>query len=414
MTFQTVRGMRDLLPAEMRKKQFVIDRLRAAFEKYGFEPLQTPALESLELLGAKGGAGEEIKREIYAFKDQGDRDVGMRFDFTVPIARVVAGNPGLPKPFKRYQIGEVWRYDRPGAERWREFTQADVDVFGVPGVAADFLCVQVAIDAMRALGFKDFKVRLNNRSVLDAMMETARVPPAKRLDAFRAIDKLDKLGWDGVRAELKARGVPKIEELARLIQKNDLAGLEKTESGKRGLAELKEFLEMAENAGVKKFVDVDLSLVRGLEYYTGLVFEITAGGKTSCGAGGRYDKLIGLYGGQPTPATGISFGVDRLVTLMEKDGLFPPLGPPAMLVAAANDDVRAKAEQVALALREKGVACETDLMGRSLRKQFDYANSRGITKILIVGPKDLAEGMVTLRDMATGKEERKKLADLTK
>ena len=196
--YQTVRGMRDLGPEEMRKRQFFWDKVRGVYESYGFSRLETPALESFDLLSAKGGGGEEIRSEIYAFKDQGGRELGMRFDMTVPTARYVASDASMPKPFKRYCYGQVWRYDRPQAGRYREFTQCDIDIFGVDSAAADFEIFAATVDAFRALGFKKFVVRVNNKKLLAGLMDAAKIPDGKKLDAWRAIDKQDKIGWEGV------------------------------------------------------------------------------------------------------------------------------------------------------------------------------------------------------------------------
>jgi histidyl-tRNA synthetase len=399
--YQTVRGMRDYLPEEAAKREYVFAKCRAAFEAYGFQPLETPAVESIELLTAKGGGGEEIEKEIYAFNDKGERRIGLRYDLTVGTARVVASEQ-LAKPFKRYCIAKVWRYDRPQAGRYREFTQADIDVFGVESVDADLECLLVTKRVFDSLGFKGYVIKVNNKALLQAMMAECFVPQGQQLDALRSIDKLDKLGWEGVEAELDARNVEGKERLIEFLKSNK----------KLECAALDELVAKAKAAGVP--VEYDATLVRGLEYYTGNVFEIRAGGKWSCGGGGRYDKMVELYGGTPTPAVGISYGVERVVQLMDEAGIMPKLTAVDVLVAAVNDSVRAKALEIAEGLRAAGVRCETDLIGKALRKQFDYANAKGIPRIVIVGPKDLENGEATVRDMVSGKEDRVKLGSLAK
>ena len=401
--YQPVRGMRDFFPEEMRKRQHVIGKIERVFQLYGFEPLDTPALESQELLKAKGGGGEEILKEIYAFNDQGGRGLGLRFDFTVPAARVIASNSALAKPFKRYQIGKVWRYDRPQAGRYREFTQADIDIFGVVGVEADWEVLDCTIAVFEGLGFKEFKIRVNNKKILEALMEKAGIPGDKRLDALRALDKLDKIGWEGVEGELKAREVPG-DELIKLIKANKPLG--------EGKEEIEKLLSLAGEKA--KYLEFDLSLVRGLEYYTGNVFEVVAGGQWSCGGGGRYDELIGLYGGKPTPAVGVSYGVERVIQLMDEQGLLAGERNKVVFVAAVRDEVRGKAREIVAMLRDAGVASEYDLLGRNLRKQFDYCNAKGINKVVIAGPKELAEGMIVLRDMESGEEWKIRLKALIK
>ncbi len=399
--YQTVRGMRDFLPEEARKRQFVFAKCRQVFEKYGFQPLETPAVEPLELLTAKGGGGDEIENEIYSFKDKGDRSLGLRYDLTVGTARVVASS-ALAKPFKRYYIDKVWRYDRPQAGRYREFTQADIDIFGVRGVDADVECLLVTKRAFDALGFKEYAIKANSKKLLEALMVECGIPAGQQLDALRSIDKLDKVGWEGVEEELDARGVEGKEKLVGFLKSNKRLECE----------ELDTLIAKCEALGVP--VEYDATLVRGLEYYTGNVFEIRAGGKWSCGGGGRYDNMVQLYGGQETPAVGISFGIERVIQLMDEAGIMPNIPPADVLVAAAKDEVRDKAAEIAEALRDKGINCEIDLSGRTLSKQFDYANSKGIPKVVVLGPREIEAGEANVKDMSSGEEKKVKLDELAK
>ncbi len=203
MKFQTPRGTRDFLPEDMMKRQFVIDTARTVFENWGFDPLDTPAFEEYDLLTAK--SGEAVKDEIYHFKDKSDRDLGLRFDFTVPLARVVVNNPDIPKPFRRYQLGPVWRYDRPGSGRYREFWQADVDIVGAAGAPADAEVVACACDALRKMGMSNFYVKVNNRKIINSFLGKLNLDAP---DILRSIDKLEKIGDDGVKEELKEKGSP--------------------------------------------------------------------------------------------------------------------------------------------------------------------------------------------------------------
>jgi histidyl-tRNA synthetase len=411
--YQTVRGMRDLEPEEMQKRQFFWDKVRKVYESYGFERLETPAVESFKLLAAKGGGGKEIKKEIYYFKDQSDRELGLRFDMTVPTARYVASNASIPKPFKRYCYGQVWRYDRPQAGRYREFTQCDIDVFGAKTAEADFEIFAATVDAFKALGFKDFVVRVNNKKLLTGLMDAAKIPEENKLDAWRAIDKQDKIGWDGVREELKERNVPNINKIIELIQDNKITDkMTATEIGAEGKKEIDAFLALCKAAGKSNYVKIDLSLVRGLEYYTGITYEVIAGGKWSCGGGGRYDNMIKLFGGQNTPAVGISYGVDRVIQLMSEAKLFPETERTQCFIIAVNDSVRLKCIEIAEELRTKGMKIETDLSGKNMRKQFDYVNNKKIKKAVIIGPKELENNEATIKDMDTGKEKKIKIEDL--
>ncbi|MEM5814228.1 MAG: histidine--tRNA ligase [Candidatus Aenigmatarchaeota archaeon] len=404
--FQAPKGTKDWLPDEAERWQIVLDTVRKAFEKYGFRPLETPAFEPFELLAAKGGIGEAVKEEIYYFKDKGGRELGLRFDLTVPLARVLANNSNLPKPFKRYQIGKVWRYDNPQAGRFREFWQADVDTVGSSDMLSDAECVTAVCEALEQLGFKEIKVRLNNRKLLQALFVKAGVKEPQLLEAFRSVDKLDKIGTDGVKKELDGKGIAwkGIEEIIKL--KGD--ALEKIEDkyGKiDGLNELKEFLKCAKALGIDKYLEIDLSLVRGLEYYTGPVFEVMLGdAKLSCGGGGRYDKLIAVLGGPDMPATGMSIGLNRVVGLMEERGMFRADGTKKVFVASVNDFVRADAAKICQKLRKDGVMAETDLARRKLSKQMEYAAALNFSHVIVVGPKELEKKCIKLRDMRTGKE----------
>lgn len=416
MTFQTPKGTKDWLPDEAERWQTVLDTVRKAFEKYGFRPMETPAFESFELLAAKGGTGDAVRDEIYNFKDKGGRELGLRFDLTVPMARVLANNANLPKPFKRYQIGKVWRYDNPQAGRFREFWQADVDTIGSSNPLADAECVAALCEALEQLGFKEIKVRLNNRKLLQALFLKAGVKEAQLLEAFRSVDKMDKIGADGVKRELEDKKISwkGIEEIIKL--KGDvLENIEDNYGAVEGLAELKEFLKYAKILGIDKYLEIDLSLVRGLEYYTGPVFEVMLGdAKLSCGGGGRYDKLIKILGGPDLPATGISIGLNRVVGLMEEKKMFKADLRKKVFVASVNDFVRGDAAKICQRLRKDGIIAETDLADRKLSKQMEYAAALNFAYVIIVGPKELESGKAKVRDMKTGKEKDVALDKLAK
>jgi histidyl-tRNA synthetase len=408
MSYQPAKGTKDFLPEEMRKWQWVIDRIREVYERYGFAPLETPAFESFELLSAKGGLGEAVREEIYNFKDKGGRELGLRFDFTVPLARVLANNPNLPRPFKRYQIGKVWRYDNPQALRYREFWQADADTIGSQSMMADAECIAVAVDCLKAIGFKEFNIRVNNRKLIECIMEKVGVPKEKMADAFRSVDKMDKIGESGVERELDGKGIDAKKVLAavRLEGKNEelLQKVEEKFGASEGLNELNELLKLAKQMGIEKWIKIDLSLVRGLDYYTGPVFEVALGGGVSAGGGGRYDKLIKVMGGPDLPATGISLGLSRVVALADEKGLLKADPPARVFVAAVNDWARPDVLKLVQGLRNDGITAETDIAGRKLAKQMEWAGAAGFPFVAIVGPEELKKGSVKLRDMKTGKE----------
>ncbi len=410
MSFKTVRGMQDFLPERAAKKKWIEDTCRRVFESYGFRPFETPIVEEFELLAKKGGAGEAIKEEIYYFKDKSKRELGLRFDLTVPLGRVVASNPQLPRPFKRYAIGRVYRYDRPQAKRWREFTQADFDILGSDSPLADFEILSVAIDVMRALGFREseFKVKINSRPLLQEIAICCGVENKKIVDCFRCIDKLDKIGKKGVEKELKQKGI-KTQILGQLSVKNPENLKLKNPSP---LKEIMGLLRLLKKSKLDRFVELDLSLARGLEYYTGMVAEVTVANSPSVGGGGRYDKLIESYGGKPTPAVGCSFGVERLLDSL--GGRIKPKASAALFLIPVGDRAVEEAIGIASKIRVLGVNCEMDLMNRGIGKNIQYADKMGIPFVAILGETELKERALTIKDLKSGKQQKVKLADLAK
>ena len=423
--FQPARGTRDFLPEEMQRRNWALDRIREVFEAYGYEPLGTPAFESWEMLKLK--SGEDVVNQIYYFRDKSDRELGLRFEWTASLCRVVASHRELPRPFKRYAIGPAWRYERPSEKRFREFWQADVDIIGVADVIADVEVIAVAVDCFKRLGFEGFLIRINDRRILEALVEITGMPKERSLDIFRAVDKLDKIGVEGVMDELAKVGAS-AEASSRLLELMESKGEPRTtmdeiretlagsEVGLSGCNALSAIAGYAAAFGIEPYIVVDLSLARGFDYYTGPVYEVYAEGFEEYGSiagGGRYDELIELFGGEPTPATGISLGIERIVPLLGKKGAFEDLDlGPRVYVASASDAVRAKAIEVAQKLRRSGFSTDLDLMGRSLTRQLDYANRKGFKRVVIVGEKELAEGRVSVRDMATAEQWEVKLGDL--
>jgi len=423
--FQPPRGTRDYLPEDQMKRNWVIDQVRKVFEAYGYEPLGSPAFEPLDMLRIK--SGEDIINQIYAFKDKSDRELALRFEHTASTVRVVAAHRELVLPFKRYAIGPVWRYERPTEKRFREFWQADADIFGVSDSVADAEVLAVAVEALRKLGFEGFVVTLNDRRILKSMVALAGVPEEKSLDAFRAVDKLAKIGVEGVVEEL--RGIsPGDEASVNLLDSLSLKGrpgevmsaaadiLKDYPEGLAGCRALSSLAEYAEAFGFAQYITVDLSLARGLDYYTGPVFEVFAEGHEDYGSiagGGRYDEIVQLFGGEPTPATGISFGVDRLTPILEEKGAFKDLTLGAeVYVAPVSASVKLEAIKITQMLRNAGRSTVVDMMGRRLVKQFEYADKKKIPIVVVVGEKDLAEGEVTVRDMRTGDQAKVKVREL--
>jgi histidyl-tRNA synthetase len=419
---RTVRGMRDLMGKEMLIKEYLLATATEVFRQFGYEPLDSPVMELWDTLSAKGG--EEIEAETFKFKDKGEREVGLRFDLTVPLARIVASNPHLPKPFKRYAIGKAWRYDRPQAGRYREFGQADVDVIGTSSPSADAEVVLVALEFLRRVIGKDYLVRVNNRKVLKGLTEKAGVTDELAYECFRAIDKLDKIGKDGVKKELEERGIGS-DQSEFLLDAIAIRGrgseaverfaelLDDSEIGKEGTEELALMAEVFEQSGVKELVEFDMSLARGLDYYTGPVFEIAYLGKPQVGAiggGGRYDHLIEKFGGPPTPATGISLGVDRFIDILAfRDKIEDLEVSLDVFIAPIKREMVKFAMDLQNRFVREGLSCESDLMERPLKKLLDLADSKNASFVVIVGPRDMEKGEVSLRDMSSKKTKQVKI-----
>lgn len=405
MKFLPPRGMKDVIGEGAIQFQKLIEIVRKTFEKYGFYPFITPAVESFKLLSAKGGLGEAVRNEIYYFKDRANRELGLRFDLTMPLARVILNNPQLPKPIRRYQISRVWRYDEPQAMRWREFWQADVDVVGTESLLADVECLACACEVLERLGFKKFFIRVNNREVIEDVFKDF-IPRNKMQQCFRIIDKIDRIGKVGVRKELRRINVDpkKVFEIVEMGGSNReiIRKLREKFGEVKGLEKVEEIIYLSKIYGFGKRVKFDLSLVRGLDYYTSLVYEICTGMKVSCGGGGRYDNLIENLGGPPLPATGISLGLSRIFELVKSAK--PQKTTSKVFIATSSPKLLKRAIEVAKKLRGKGIECEFDLMDRSLAKQFKYANSMKIPFAVIVGEKEIKRGKVRLRDMQKGTE----------
>ncbi len=413
---QTPRGTRDFLPEEMIKREFVINKIKQVFEKYGFDPLQTPAFESWSLLSAKQGGGEEIKEDIYYFKDKAGRELGLRFDLTVPLARVIANNPQLTKPFRRYAIGRVWRYDRPQKGRYREFWQADVDSVGSKEMISDAEFIAIDVDVFRSLGFKNFVVRINNRKVIEGLLEICNIDKNK-YDIFRILDKLEKIGLEEVKKELNKLGVDskKIIDFISIRGKPDKT-IEKAKKilkdskiGTEGLNELEEVIKYCKMYDIIDYVEIDFSIARGLNYYTGIVYETTIKGFEGIGSvcsGGRYDKLVEIAGGERIPGVGLSFGIERIVDIMKEKNIFDSIKTKTkVFIVSVNNSVRKDCIKLAQELRKNGINAQIDIMGRNIRKQLEYVDSLGIPYAIIVGPEEVKKNKYKLKDMKKGTEQ---------
>jgi histidyl-tRNA synthetase len=432
------KGTRDFLPGDVRRREHVLAKVRSVYSRYGFEPLETPAMERLDaLLGKYGEEGDQLIFRILqrgaelgraldkvraapvgttpeegraTFKrNEGElADMALRYDLTVPLARVVAEHQAvLPRFFKRFQIQPVWRADRPAQGRFREFYQCDVDVVGSSDLACDVEVVSAVCEVLDALGFNDYRVRLNHRALLSGLVEEAGIPAALEVHAITALDKLDKVGADGVRAELAERGIEagaaaRFLEVVQSLSGATLPTL-KSEAGQRGLRELETVRRYAADAPGGRRLQLDATLARGLSYYTGPIFEIQVPDLAgSLGGGGRYDNLIGMFLGRPIPAVGFSLGLERILVVMEERKMFPALDAAApVMVFRLEEETTGLALKLATTLRAAGIA--TDLYGSvdKLGKQFQYATSRGVKVAVFAGAKERDAGQVALKRLET-------------
>jgi histidyl-tRNA synthetase len=426
------RGMRDFLPEDVRKRSYVIDVIREVYERYGFEPLETPAVENIEtLLGKYGEEGDRLIFKILKRGEEGrqtgDADLALRYDLTVPLARVVAEYHGtLPKFFKRYQIQPVWRADRPQKGRFREFYQCDVDAIGSTSPVVEAEVCGAVSDVLERLGFTDFVIRLNHRELLRALLDVSGVPAELHDSALIAVDKIDKIGTDGVVAELERRGVS-AEAATRTLQAFSLdsgGGVEAKlaalvsghEAGARALQNLRAVIAGAASTSASAHLQIDPSLARGLSYYTGAIFEIAVTDLAgSLGGGGRYDNLVGMFLGQSVPACGFSLGLERILVVMAEREMFPAditATGADVLVTQWNAD--AVAENLALArqLRTSGLRVEVYPDADKIGKQLKYASSRHARFAVIAGDDERAKGSVMVKDLASGQQSEVPRADL--
>jgi histidyl-tRNA synthetase len=455
------RGMRDFLPADVRRRTYVIDVVRDVYERYGFEPLETPAVENLDTL--MGKYGEEGNQLIFPILKRGEQftssleqvkqgaasgaakdlaDLALRYDLTVPLARVMAEyRAQLPKFFKRYQIQPVWRADRPARGRFREFYQCDVDICGSKSLIVEAEMCAAVSDVLITLGFTNFAIRLNHRQLLAAIIDVAGVPADRTGDALVALDKLDKIGRDGVLKDMTAR---QIDEAAAIRLLGLFAGegdgssadgpvpvdaasngatLQKLAAfvgdhavGKAALDDLRTILAYATPTSAHGRLAIDPSLARGLSYYTGAIVEVAVSDLAgSLGGGGRYDNLVGMFSNQSVPAAGFSLGLERIIVVMTERGMFPPsldadAAPAEVMVTVWNaekiGDALALARDLRAAELPGGRRLRVDVYPEAdkIGKQFKYAGDRKIPYVVVAGDDELAQGTVTIKNMRTAEQ----------
>lgn len=422
---QPARGTRDFLPDDIRRREYVVGVIREVYEKYGFEPLETPAFENIEtLLGKYGEEGNKLIFKILKrgeHEGTGEADLALRYDLTVPLARVVAQYQNeLPRFFKRYQIQPVWRADRPARGRFREFYQCDIDAIGSSSLVIESELLAAVSDVLGRLGFENFTIRLNDRRVLTALLDSFGIPAANHGDVLVGIDKLDKVGTDGVRKELAERGVDEaaVSACVAFFETFPLRREARAEAvaalcariGEEHARCLTDLLALAENTSAGRHIVVDPSLARGLSYYTGAIMEIAVPDLAgSLGGGGRYDNLIGMFLGRDIPACGFSLGLERIIVVMAERHMFPARvsrGAVDVTVVYLGDEQRVGALVLASELRAQQLRVDIyPEAARKMEKPLKYASSRQVPVMAILGGDEQARGEVTVRDLHTRQQE---------
>jgi len=445
------KGTRDFSPREMANRNYIFNTLRAVFEKFGYSEIQTPSFENLSTLTGK--YGEEGDKLIFKILNSGDylaktsadllkekssnklipyiSEKALRYDLTVPFARyVVMRQHEILLPFKRFQIQPVWRADRPQRGRYREFYQCDVDVVGSPSLLNEAEFVLIYQEALRALGLKDFTIKINNRKILSGIAEVIGKPELI-VDMTVAIDKLDKIGLEGVNKELLGRGFTETDlDVLKPIIMLDGSNAEKIASlkevlvassiGLQGVAEIEEVFDYVRNFSVPDLLDsaveIDITLARGLNYYTGCIFEVKTNEVSmgSIGGGGRYDDLTGMFGLKDLTGVGISFGADRIYDVLEELKLFPVSSSVSTRVLIANfgEEIYQHTLPLLFQLREAGVAAEFYPAATKLKKQMAYADGKQIPYVLLVGEEEIASDRYSLKDMTSGEQQNVSLEQL--
>ena len=439
------KGTRDFGPEEMIRRNYIFDTIKGVFRLYGFQPLETPAMENLStLLGKYGDEGDKL---LFKILNSGDFlsgvsdeqlhgnpnalstrlcEKGLRYDLTVPLARYVVQHQGeISFPFKRYQIQPVWRADRPQKGRYREFYQCDVDVIGSRSLLCEVDLVEIVAKVFQRLGIR-VTLKVNNRKILYGIAETIGHAD-KMIDITVAIDKLEKIGLKAVNGELREKGIDEraIEALQPILSLEGANGaklarlreiLADSPVGLAGVTETETILSYVETLGTELEIELDLSLARGLNYYTGAIFEVKARDfaiGSICG-GGRYDDLTGIFGMPNTSGVGISFGADRIYDVMTGLDLFPDdtKGTTRALMLNFGGEEERVSLRLAKNLREAGIACEVYPESAKMKKQMEYANRRAIPLVVIIGSDELAAGNATVKNMATGEQQAVPLAEL--
>lgn len=411
---RTLKGFRDFIGEELLQRKAIMRVVEETFQKYGYEPLETPALEYFDILMGKYGEEEKL---VYNFEDFGGRRVAMKYDLTVPTCRVLAQYPDkISIPWKRYQMQPVWRADNTQKGRFREFWQCDADILGSTEQLAEAEYIIMGIEILLKLGFKDFQVRINNRKILNAIAEYAN-REEKFNDIVYAIDKWEKRPVEDTVTDLIQRGLTaseadKVVACVQLTEKDSLKALDEleallkdTKDGLTGINELREIFKLAENS---KYLVYDATIARGLAYYTGPVWEwnIVEGGVGSVGGGGRYDELVGSFSGRNIPAVGGSFGIERIIEVMKERSMMPEIKSTVkVLVTVFNKEYVEESFKIASFLRENDIAVMVYPEYKPLGKQFEYASKKDISYALVIAEDEKAKNVITVKDLVSREQQ---------
>ncbi len=416
--FTIPRGMKDIEPDEMARRIWLADKIRQALWSHGFQMLEPSPLENLETLEAKSGL--EIRDQVYWFKDKAGRNLGLRFDLTVGMTRMVANRFDLPEPIKIACIGGMWRYDEPQFARYRYFTQWDVEIYGVAEPSADAEIIATGSDILETVGLKEHEVRISNRKLVEGFLRSLGTQSQTELEhLIRVIDKLGKIGPGQAERELSVAGLSK-DKIKRILGFAELGGepdkvlgeieqrLPKGGMIRKGFEELSGTIDAVQSLGKLSKCKVDLGVVRGIGYYDGTVFEAYDQAGEDLGSifgGGRFDKLCRIYGKRDMPATGVAGGFERLMLSLERKDLFPDIEQrPEVFVVMVNEKVSRETVAIVRRLREEGIRTDYDLKQRTMQKQLEYADALRARLAVIVGPREVKEEKVRVKDMKSGKE----------
>jgi len=425
-SFSIPRGMRDIEASEMGKRLWIYNKIQKVMQNYGFQMVEPTAIENLETLEAK--SGPEIREEIYWFKDKADRNLGLRFDLTVGMTRMVANRFDLAEPIKMYALSEMWRYDEPQFARYRNFYQWDAEIYGSPKQEADAEVICLGIDILKEVGLKEFEIKISNRKLIEGLLRKIGLNSKERLEnAMRNIDKIKKISKKELLQEFKKDNITSdliekifnfvsfsggIEEASERIPETFLKDKEIYNS----YTEIVDLMDILKSFKVADKCVIDFSIVRGIGYYDGIVFEAYDNIGNEIGSifgGGRYDKLCGIYGKREMPATGVAGGIERLILSLEKSSLLPDVSQaPMVYVVTTDDSLREKSWDIVRLLRNKGISADFDLRKRNLKKQLEYANSLNIPYVILIGKKELEKGKVKLKDMKKRQELELSLEDI--